>query len=45
MPERDDGQDKTDYKEDARIAKKALEEMNAMPFFRVGVPRIPFFKE
>ena len=44
MPERDNGLDKTDWAEDARLAKKAVAETNYMPFFRVGVDPIPFTK-
>lgn len=35
---RDDGQDKTDAAEDKRLAQKALDEQNRMPFFQSAPP-------
>lgn len=41
MSERDDGQDKTDRKEDARLAEEALRAQNRMPFYE-SEPDIPY---
>lgn len=37
----DDGQDKTDKKEDARLAQKARKAQNTMPFYE-SEPPIPY---
>ena len=42
---RDNGLDKTDRKADAELAKKAVTETAAMPFFRVGVAPIYFIRD
>ncbi len=41
MPERDNGQDKTDWAEDKRLADEARKQTGRMPFFE-SEPNIPF---